>query len=97
MVIHIFPGTLGLNSPIMRVQIRQYIRESMKTNGFNYRALAGQLTRMGVRQSDSNLRSKINNGTFDAQLLIFILIALNVDHFDVRLFADQLEQSAAKR
>ena len=39
--------------------------------------LARGLSELGVEQSESNLRSKVNNGSLGAQLFVYILLALD--------------------
>lgn len=71
------------DSPEMREAIRRIIRSRMALKGVEYRELARRLGELGVVQHESNLRSKVNNGSLGAQLLLFILIALDMDALDL--------------
>lgn len=71
------------DSPQMREAIRRVIRSRMALKGVEYRELARRLAELGVVQHESNLRSKVNNGSLGAQLLLFILIALDLDALDL--------------
>lgn len=65
------------DSPAMRETIRRLIRARMAYKGFEYKDLVRRLHDLGVEQSESNLRSKVNNGSLGAQLFVFILMALD--------------------
>ncbi len=71
------------DSPEMRETIRRYIRAQMAYKGFEYKDLSARLGVLGVVQTDSNLRSKVNNGSLGAQLFVYILMAMGVQHFDL--------------
>ncbi len=71
------------DSPEMREAIRRYIRGQMAYKGFEYKDLSARLGVLGVVQTDSNLRSKVNNGSLGAQLFVYILMAMGVQHFDL--------------
>lgn len=65
------------DSPAMRESIRRLIRSRMAYRGFEYKDLVRRLQELGVEQSESNLRSKVNNGSLGAQLFVYILMALD--------------------
>ena len=71
------------DSPEMRESIRRYIRAQMAYKGFEYKDLSARLGALGVVQTDSNLRSKVNNGSLGAQLFVYILLAMGVRQFDL--------------
>lgn len=71
------------DSPEMRETIRRYIRAQMAYKGFEYKDLGAKLGALGVVQTDSNLRSKVNNGSLGAQLFIYILMALGVERLEL--------------
>ena len=71
------------DSPEMREVIRRYIRAQMAYKGFEYKDVSAHLGALGVVQTDSNLRSKVNNGSLGAQLFVYILMAMGVKHFDL--------------
>jgi hypothetical protein len=72
----------------MRETIRRLIRSRMAYRGFEYKDLVRQLHELGVEQSESNLRSKVNNGSLGAQLFVYILMALDQRSFEL----DQVEE-----
>lgn len=76
------------DSPAMRETIRRLIRSRMAYRGFEYKDLVRQLHELGVEQSESNLRSKVNNGSLGAQLFVYILMALDQRSFEL----DQVEE-----
>lgn len=80
------------DSPEMREAIRRIIRSRMALKGVEYRELARRLGELGVVQHESNLRSKVNNGSLGAQLLLFILIALDMDALDLGEVATLVEE-----
>ena len=65
------------DSPPMRETIRRLIRGRMALKGLEYKDLVRRLHELGVEQSESNLRSKVNNGSLGAQLFVFILLAMD--------------------
>jgi hypothetical protein len=66
------------DSPTMREAIRRLIRSRMAYKGFEYKDLVRRLGELGVEQSESNLRSKVNNASLGAQLFVYILLALEM-------------------
>ena len=66
------------DSPQMRETIRRLIRSRMAYKGFEYKDLSSALKDLGVEQNESNLRSKVNNGSLGAQLFVYILLALEM-------------------
>ena len=76
------------DSPAMRETIRRLIRSRMAYKGFEYKDLTRALHELGVEQSESNLRSKVNNGSLGAQLFVYILMALDQRTFEL----DQVEE-----
>lgn len=80
------------DSPEMREAIRRVIRSRMALKGVEYRELARRLGELGVVQHESNLRSKVNNGSLGAQLLLFILMALDMDMLDLREVAALVDE-----
>ena len=71
------------DSPQMRQTIRRLIRARMAFKGFEYKDLARGLDALGVVQSESNLRSKVNNGSLGAQGFVYILLALDMRQLDL--------------
>lgn len=80
------------DSPAMRETIRRLIRSRMAYRGFEYKDLVRHLHELGVEQSESNLRSKVNNGSLGAQLFVFILMALDQRALEL----DQVEEVLAE-
>ena len=84
------------DSPNMRETIRRLIRARMAYKGYEYKDLSRALADLGVEQHESNLRSKVNNGSLGAQLFVYILMALDFDALamaDVREILGDLEQA----
>ena len=71
------------DSPNMREVLRRYIRSRMAYKGFEYKDLSLALAALGVSQNESNLRSKINNGSLGAQLFLYIMLALDTHAVDM--------------
>ncbi len=80
------------DSPAMRETIRRLIRSRMAYKGFEYKDLARALHDLGVEQSESNLRSKVNNGSLGAQLFVYILMAMDQRTFEL----EQVEEVLAE-
>ncbi len=78
----------------MRETIRRLIRSRMAYKGFEYRDLARALKALGVTQTESNLRSKVNNGALGAQLFVYILLALDVRALQMDSVREVLEDVA---
>ncbi len=66
------------DSPQMRETIRRLIRSRMAYKGMEYKDLCRALADLGVQQNESNLRSKVNNGSLGAQLFVYILMAMDL-------------------
>lgn len=81
------------DSPEMRESIRRFIRARMAYKGYEYKDLTRRLNDLGVIQHESNLRSKVNNGSLGAQLFLYILLALDIEDLsmgDVRRLLDEV-------
>ena len=63
------------DSPSMRETLRRIIRSRMAYKGMEYKDLVVALEQLGVVQNESNLRSKVNNGSLGAQLFVYLLMA----------------------
>lgn len=85
------------DSPPMRETIRRLIRARMAFKGYEYKDLSRALAELGVDQQESNLRSKVNNGSLGAQLFVYILLALDVSQLEMdqvrEILADLKESS----
>ncbi len=71
------------DSPAMRETLRRVIRGRMALKGYEYRDLSRALEALGVVQSESNLRSKVNNGSLGAQLFVYILLAMDTHSLEL--------------
>ena len=67
----------------MRETLRRFIRARMAYKGYEYKDLSRALADLGVTQNESNLRSKVNNGSLGAQLFVYILLALGAESLDL--------------
>ena len=83
------------DSPAMRETIRRVIRAQMALKGYEYKDLCAALETLGVTQAESNLRSKVNNGSLGAQLFVYILMALDADTLDLGQVAGVLKDVEA--
>ncbi len=88
------------DSPEMREVLRRYIRSRMAYKGFEYKDLSQALGQLGVNQHESNLRSKINNGSLGAQLFLYIMMALDthrVDMSDISEILDDVQRADSEQ
>ena len=83
------------DSPDMRETIRRLIRARMAYKGFEYKDLVEKLEALGVHQAESNLRSKVNNGSLGAQLFVYILLALDMSELDLAQVRELLAEVVA--
>jgi len=83
------------DSPAMRETIRRLIRSRMAYRGFEYKDLAARLHDLGVEQSETNLRSKVNNGSLGAQLFVYILMALGQSSLELSQVEEILNELKA--
>lgn len=58
--------------------------------GVEYRELSRRLADLGVVQSETNLRSKVNNGSLGAQLFLYIQLALDTRRVDLETVGEIL-------
>ena len=84
------------DSPAMRETLRRTVRAEMAYKGLEYRDLAERLASIGVVQSESNLRSKINNGSLGAQLFMFLLLAMGTRGLEMDRVAQLLNDVEAE-
>jgi len=80
------------DSPEMRETLRRLIRSRMAYKGFEYKDLSRALEALGVHQNESNLRSKVNNGSLGAQLFMYILLAMDMTELDMAQVKEILEE-----
>lgn len=80
------------DSPAMRETIRRLIRSRMAYKGMEYKDLCRALAELGVQQNESNLRSKVNNGSLGAQLFVYILMAMDATSLEMAQVQDVLEE-----
>lgn len=78
------------NSPEMKETIRRTIRAQMVENSVSYKELTERLEKLGVHQTESTLRSKVNNASMGAQLFLYIQMALNIEVLDINHIAEVL-------
>ena len=75
----------------MREAIRRIIRSRMAFKGMEYKDLVQALEQLGVQQNESNLRSKVNNGSLGAQLFVYLLLAMDAERLDLAQIQEILE------
>lgn len=85
------------DSPEMRETIRRIIRSRMAYKGFEYRDLCEALEGLGVHQNESNLRSKVNNGSLGAQLFVYILMAMDLPALEFSQVQEILDDVTAQQ
>ena len=85
------------DSPAMRETLRRTIRAEMAYKGLEYRDLAAKLADIGVRQTEANLRSKINNGSLGAQLFMFLLLAMGTRQLELGRVAELLDDVGSEQ
>lgn len=56
--------------------VKGLLRAEMARRGITYRDLAAKLTAVGVKETETNLRSKVSRGSFTAVFFIQALSAL---------------------
>lgn len=95
-VVHKMAAKL-FDSPDMRETIRRLIRARMAYKGFEYKDLVEKLEALGVHQAESNLRSKVNNGSLGAQLFVFILLALDMSELEMNQVREVLADVSTTR
>ena len=71
------------DSPPMRETLRRIIRSRMAYKGMEYKDLVIALEQLGVSQNESNLRSKVNNGSLGAQLFVYLLMATDTQALEM--------------
>lgn len=59
--------------PVMETIVTRTIRGMMVNEGLSYSDLCEKLAKQGITQSESTLRSKVNNGTLAATLFVHIM------------------------
>lgn len=85
------------DSPEMRETLRRLIRARMAYKGFEYKDLSRALEVLGIHQNESNLRSKVNNGSLGAQLFMYILLALDMTTLEMSQVREVLAEVTAKQ
>jgi len=66
----------------METLITRTIRSAMAQDGLTYAGLSAALLNKGIRQSESTLRSKVNNGTMAASLFLHIMSCTSVESLE---------------
>jgi ribosome-binding protein aMBF1 (putative translation factor) len=67
-----------VDSPHWRKVVTQLIREAKAASGMRYKDISIELNeRYGVVQTEANIKSKLTQGTFGAQLMLQMLSVLN--------------------
>jgi hypothetical protein len=85
------------DSPEMRETLRRLIRARMAYKGFEYKDLSRALQALGVHQNDSNLRSKVNNGSLGAQLFMYILLAMETTTLEMSQAREVLAEATVQQ
>lgn len=85
------------DSPEMRETLRRMIRARMAYKGYEYKDLSRALEVLGIHQNESNLRSKVNNGSLGAQLFMYILLAMDTPALDMAQVREVLAEVTAQQ
>jgi hypothetical protein len=92
---HVFFGSFG----VWERGSKGILKGELKRRNVTYADLSKRLIRLGVHETERNLRNKISRGNFSAIFLFQCLVALDVQtlHIDPGLFArqDDPEESGA--
>lgn len=72
------------DSPAMRQTLKRYLRAQMGMKNIDYRSLSQRLAQLGVAQTEGTLRNKINKGNLGAQLLMYLLLAMEIKALDLQ-------------
>ena len=83
------------DSPDMRQSLKRYLRAQMGIKGIDYRSLSRRLAELGVEQKEGTLRNKINKGTMGAQLLMYILLAMDIKSLDLSMIEEIMQDIKA--
>ncbi|TGY89254.1 hypothetical protein E5163_09045 [Marinicauda algicola] len=68
--------------------LRGVIRGEMARQQITYKELLERLNRIGVEDTENNLRNKIGRGKFSAMLFMQCLEVLGVDHIRISMLED---------
>jgi Domain of unknown function (DUF6471) len=79
------------DSPDMRQALKRYLRAQMGIKGIDYRSLSRRLADLGVEQKEGTLRNKVNKGTMGAQLLMYMLLAMDIKSLELCQIEEILE------
>ena len=74
-----------------RKVVKRLISTQMKKRDVKYEDLSQRLAKLGIKQSASNLGTKVSNGVLGADLLLAILFALDFKHLAMEDISDVLE------
>lgn len=68
----------------MEKLITRTIRAAMAQDGMSYSSLCSALADKGIKQSESTLRSKVNNGTMGASLFLHIMSCTSAESLELQ-------------
>jgi len=69
--------------PAMETLITRTVRAAMAQEGMTYADLREALAKKGIQQSESTLRSKVNNGTMVTSLFLHIMSCTKVNAIEL--------------
>jgi len=76
----------------METLITRTIRAAMAQDGMSYADLSASLQDNGISQSESTLRSKVNNGTMAASLFLHILSCTSITALEIASFMEKYQR-----
>jgi len=68
-----------LRSIDWNAEAKRLLKAAMKRRDLNYRVLADRLARMGIQETEANLRTKISRGTFTAAFFLQCMAIIRKD------------------
>ncbi|MFK8018460.1 MAG: DUF6471 domain-containing protein [Pseudomonadales bacterium] len=87
---------LMYKDPAMETLITRTIRAAMAQDGMSYADLVRLLEAKGIVQSESTLRSKVNNGTMAASLFLHLISCTSMQNIDLAGVLERYESIRAK-
>jgi len=70
----------------------------MKLHGFTYKSLSHELeVHFGIIQTENNLKAKVANGNFGAQLLLMSMVVMGVDNVSSSDIKEAFNAAAKER
>lgn len=72
-----------LDHPVWAKVVSRLVKAQMAANGLSYADLSRRLQALGTEQTATNLKTKINRGSFGAQLFIQLFLVMDATSIDL--------------